>query len=788
VLSAGEDVHHCYEFGPFRLDSEQRVLLRNGEPVPLQPKALDILLLFVRNPGQLITKERLLTAIWPNMVVEESNLSQNVFLLRKALGDGERGHRYIVTLPRRGYQFGETVHARPAAVATAGDAAPTPPPQTGDDATDAAGHPARPRVLQPFLIPAIVGAIIAVVLIIMAGLGHSSRPPVMAASDTIILTEFVNSTGDPVFDGTLRQALAAQLEQSPLLNLLSDQRIATTLALMGKPKDAPISVQLAGEVCQRTGSAVVIDGTIAQLGTRYLLTLKASNCRSGDTLGHAQSQAIDKNHVLDALGTVASSIRSKLGESVSSVQKYDAPPEEVTTPSLDALQAYSLAYRTMIRNNDYPAAIPLFQRAIALDPTFAMAHARLGINYFNLGEPARAEDSLKKAYELRDRLSEREKLYITASYNAMALRDFATARQSYELWAQIYPRDQFAVGNLGVVYSYLGEYDKSLAAIRKAWELNPQNALVYANIVDTLLQLNRLDEAKATAKEAKMLSLESQWLHAHLYIIDFLQHDRAGMEQEVAELADKPGWGDVVLGAQANTAACEGRFGQARELTRRAIEAAARDDKQETAAAYQAEGAVREAFVGNKASAIRQATAALALSHGKTVETLAAIALGVGGDASQAERLADDLARNFPQDTVFQFNAVPAIRAAVALSGGNPAQAIEVLQVAQRYELGQTDEPVGFTMYPVYLRAQAYAAAHRPEAIAEFQKILDHSGIVQNELIAALAHLGLARAYAAMNDDIQAKAAYQDFLTLWKGADQDLPMLRSAELEQAKLL
>jgi DNA-binding winged helix-turn-helix (wHTH) protein/tetratricopeptide (TPR) repeat protein len=787
VLSVGEDGPHCYEFGPFRLDSAQRALLRDGEPVPLPPKALDILLLLVRNPGRLITKEELLTAIWPKMVVEESNLSQNIFLLRKALGDGAPGHRYIVTLPRRGYQFAESVRARPMTVEARG-AAPILPPQAGEAAVDAAAHPVRPSAMRPFLIPAIAGTIIAVVLIIIAGSGHWSRPPVMADSDTIILADFANSTGDPVFDGTLRQALAAQLEQSPLLNLLSDQRIATTLALMGRPKDAPISAQLAGEVCQRTGSAVVIDGSIAQLGTQYLLALKASNCRSGDTLGHAQAQASDKNHVLDALGIMASSMRSKLGESLSSVQKYDAPPEEVTTPSLEALQAYSLGYRTMIRNNDYPAAIPLFQRAIVLDPTFAMAHARLGINYFNLGEPARAEDSLKKAYDLRDRLSKREQLYVTASYNAMALRDFATARQSYELWAQIYPRDQFAVGNLGVVYGYLGEYDKSLAAIRKAWALNSQNALVYANIVDTLLKLNRLDEAKEVATKAKTLGLESQWLHAHLYTIDFLQHDRAGMEREASELADKPGWGDVVLDAQANTAAYEGRFGQASELTRRAIEAAERDDKQETAAAYQAEAAVREAFVGNNASAIRQARAALALSHGKTVQTLAAIALGVGGDPSQAERLANELAHNFPQDTVFQFNAVPSIRAAVALSSGNPAQAIEVLQIAQRYALGQTDEPVGFTMYPVYLRAQAYAAVHRPEAVGEFQRILDHPGIVQNELIAALAHLGLARAYAAANDNIQARAAYNEFLTLWKGADQDLPILKSAELEQAKLL
>ncbi len=779
MLSVGDDGPHFYEFGPFRLDSAQRVLLRDGEAVALQPKAIDILLLLVRNAGRLVTKEELLTAIWPNVVVEESNLSQNIFLLRKALGDAERGQHYIVTLPRRGYQFAETVHVRPVAS--------TPPPRVSGADADTLPHKGRPHVLRPFLVPAIVGALIAVSLIIVAGSGHSRHPPAVAPSDTIVLADFTNSTGDPVFDSTLRQALAAQLEQSPLLNILSDQRIATTLALMRKPKDAPISAQLAGEVCQRTGSAIVIEGAIAQLGTQYLLTLTASNCGSGDTLGHTQSRASDKNHVLDALGAAASSMRSKLGESAGSVQKYDAPPEAVSTPSLEALQAYSLAYRAMIRNNDYPAAIPLFQRAIALDPTFAMAYARLGINYFNLGEPARAEDSLKKAYDLRDRLSEREQLYITASYNAMALRDFATARESYELWAQIYPRDQFAVGNLGVVYTYLGEYDKSLGAIQKARELNPQNALVYANIVETLLQLNRLDQAKAMAIKAGTLSLESDALHAHLYAIDFLQQDQAGMDGEAAELATKPGWGDVALEAQANTAAYEGQFTRARELTQRAVEAAERDDKKETAAAYQAEGAVREAFVGNKTLAIRLATAALALSSGKTVQTLAAIALGVAGNGVQAGRLADDLAHDFPQDTVFQFNAVPAIRAAAALSGGNSAQAIEALQVAQRYELGQTDKPVGFTMYPVYLRAEAYVAAHRVEAVAEFQKILDHPGIVQNEPIAALAHLGLARAYAAANDKALAKAAYQNFLSLWNDADKDLPLLRTARSEYARL-
>jgi DNA-binding winged helix-turn-helix (wHTH) protein/tetratricopeptide (TPR) repeat protein len=783
MLSTRDDGPHCYEFGPFRLDPAQRLLLRDGQAVALQPKALDILLLLVRNAGQLVTKEDLLSTIWPKMVVEESNLSQNIFLLRKVLEDGEGSHRYIVTLPRRGYQFSEPVHIRTNDVA----AASASPPGAINETARVDRRQARLHILRPFLVPGIIGAAIALTVIILAGSAYFRHPPAVDEFDTIVLADFSNNTGDSVFDGTLRQALAAQLEQSPFLNFLSDQRIATTLALMGKAKDAPVSRELASEICQRTGSAAVIDGVITQLGTQYLITLRAANCANGDTLGHAQARAGDKNHVLDALGSVAAAIRSKLGESLSSVQKYDAPPEAVTTPSLDALQAYSVAYKTMIRRNDYPAAIPLFERAVALDPNFAMAYARLGINFFNLGEPGRAADNLQKAYGLRDRLSEREKLYITASYNAMAMRNFEAARQSYELWAQIYPRDQFAIGNLGVVYGYLGEYNQGLAAIQKAWQLNPQNALVYSNIVEALLQLNRLDEATAMAMKAKALNLESQSLSANIYMIDFLRRDRTGMEQAAAELADKPGWADVILHAEANSAAYEGKFAQARELTLRAVDTATRDDKKETAAAYEAEGAVREALVGNNALALRQATAALALSNGKTVQTLAATALALAGEVTQATRVADELAHNFPQDTVFQFNAVPTIRAALALRAGNPDQAIETLQVAQHYELGQTDQPVSFSLYPIYMRAEAYVAAKRGEAGSEFQKILDHPGLAQNEPIAALARLGLARAYAASKDTSQARAAYQSFLAMWKNADAELPILKRANLEYANL-
>ena len=781
----GDDGPHFYEFGPFRLDPALRVLLRDGHLIVLQPKAFEILMLLVRNPGRPITKEQLLSEIWPKIVVEEANLSQHIFLLRKALGEGVDGHRYIVTLPRRGYQFVAAVQVRQNDVAMIADS-PAAPRLPEVDVSVSAVSPSS-RVLRRFLVVGMIGGGIAMVVgIIVASSGYLRHPAALAATDTIVVADFVNNTGDSVFDGTLRQGLAAQLEQSPFLNLLSDQRIGNTLALMGKPKDATISRELASEICQRNGSAAVIDGAIAQLGTQYVLTLRASGCVSGDTLGRAQSRAGDKNHVLDALGSAAAAMRAKLGESLGSVQKYDAPPEAVTTPSLDALQAYSAAYRTMVSRNDYPAAIPLFERAITLDPNFAMAQARLGITFYNLGEPGRAEDNLRKAYELRGRLSEREQLYITASYNAMALRDFETARQSYELWSQIYPRDQFAIGNLGVVYGYLGEYDKSLAAVRQARKLDPQNALVYSNIVQILTRLNHLDEAKAMAGQASSLNLDSSSLQSALYMVDFLQQDQAGMAQAAAQLADKPGWGDVILYAQSDTAAYQGKFALARELTQRAVDAAMRDDKKETAAAYRAESALREALVGNKASAIEQASAALALSNGKVVRALAATALGLAGDIARAEQLADELARDFSQDTILKFNVIPTIRAASAIGAHDPEQAIKALLITGRYELGDTDETVAFAMYAVYVRAEAYLAARRNEAADEFQKIIDRPGVAQNEPIAALAHLGVARANVVSHSS-HAVAAYQAFLTLWKDADKDLPILKGAKTEYAKL-
>ena len=660
-------------------------------------------------------------------------------------------------------------------------------PSPSSGAVKVAEVPVAGRNLRKILIPA------AVILVSVAIAGAFYLRPRQTAhrlteKDTIVLAEFTNTTGDPVFDGTLRQGLSAQLEQSPFLSLLSDQRVAQTLALMAQPKDSRLTRELAREVCQRTASAASIEGSISSLGSQYVLGLKAMNCRSGDVLANEQATASGKEQVLKAVGEAATKIRQKLGESLASVQKYDAPAENVTTPSLEALQAYGLGLQAMTVKNDYATAASLFQRAVSLDPNFAMAYARLGTSYSNLGQTARAAENTRKAYDLRERVSELEKLYIASHYENFVTGNLEAARKTYELWAQTYPRDFVPPGNLGAIYGNLGDYDKALARAQESLKLAPGSGLSYANLVSSYLQVNRLDEARATAQEAQAHNLDSPQIHSSLYGIDFLQHDAAGMEREAAGLMGKPGFEDSMLGSESDTAAYGGQFSKARGLTRRASDSAQRSDEKETAAGYEAVSAVREALVGNMSQAKQQAQAALALSNGRDVEAVSAIALGLAGDSAQATRLAGDLAKGFPEDTIARFHYLPMIHAAAALQSGSATKATEALAPAAPYELGSPAQTLSFALYSVYLRGQAYAAAHQGSAaVAEFQKILDHPSVVLNEPIGALAHLGLARAYSLSSDTAKAKSAYQDFFALWKDADPDIPILKEAKAEYAKL-
>jgi DNA-binding winged helix-turn-helix (wHTH) protein/tetratricopeptide (TPR) repeat protein len=775
-----------YEFGPFRLDAAQRLLLRDECPIPLQPKAFETLLMLVRNSEKVVLKDDLLSTVWADTFVQESNLTQNIFVLRKALGDGDGGRRYIITVPGRGYRFAEKVRTLPVAEhPTPEEASGAPPVTAGEDLLDTTKKARKTGPPRKVWFAA-ASAVLVLALAVFAYL-HFHRTPKLTDKDTVVLADFANTTGDPVFDGTLRQGLSIQLEQSPFLNLLSDQRIEQTLSLMALPKGTRLTSDLARQVCQRTASAAVLSGFIAQVGTRYLLTLYAVNCSNGDQLASAQEQASDKNHVLDALGRMTTEIRTRLGESLASVQKLDTPLENVTTPSLEALQAYSLGHQAEVLGHG-PEAASFYKRAIGLDPKFAMAYVGLGIGYFNSDETSRAAENLEKANQLRERVSEREKLGIALVYDAVVTRNFEAARTSAVLFTQIYPRDARAFSNLATIDAYLDHYDESLAASQQALKLNPAAAQNYSNLVIDYMYLNRLHEARAIAMDAKSRNLDSPFLHTNLYLVAFVAHDTAGMEREAAEATGKPGSEDLVLFFESDTAAYGGQFALARQLTRRAADSALHTGNKETTAEYEAEAAVREALVGNLTLAKQQAKDALALSNGRDAVAMAAISLGLAGDFTDATRLSDDLAKRFPEDTVAHYNSLPAIRAATALRGGEADRAIEALVVSLPYETGQTSQDVSFVLYPIYLRGEAYLAAGQGKAAgAEFQKILNHPGLVQNELIGALAHLELGRAYVMAHETSKAKAAYEDFFTLWKAADPDLAIVRQARSEYAKL-
>ncbi len=656
-------------------------------------------------------------------------------------------------------------------------------------ATQPVAEPQPPQPSAAFPWKKVVAAGVVLLALTAAGLyWNSHRSVKLTEKDTIILAEFTNTTGDTVFDGTLRQGLEVQLEQSPFLTLLSEERIQQTLKLMEQQPNARLTPDIAREVCQRTASAAVLNGSIAQIGNQYTLIIKAVNCANGEVVASVQEAASDKNRVLDALGKAAADIRSKLGESLSTLQKFDTPVEQASTSSLEALQAYSLG-RKMTGANDFAASIPVLQRAIKLDPNFAMAYAALGTSYNNISEPGLAAQFGQKAYELRDRASEREKLYIDSHYYNFAIGDLEKARQTYTMWAQSYPRDEIPITNLGSIDAIVGNFEGSLIRAQEAFRLNP-SGLNYSNLVTCFISVNRLEEARVTAEDAQAKKLDSPYLRAGFYQLAFLKNDKDGMAQQMAWAAGKPGIEDVMLSMQADSLAYSGQLQKAEEVTRQAVASALRADEKETAATYQAEAALRNALFGNAGAARQLSAAALEVSNGRDVQFLSALALAIAGDAAKAQSLANDFMKRFPEDTVVKFVYLPTIRAQLALLRNDAGKAIAELQTASPYDLGQVSNggTVGIALYPVYVRAEAFRAAKQgSQSAAEYQKILDHRGVVVYEPIGALSHLGLGRAYALQSETAKARTAYQDFLTLWKDADPNIPVLIAAKTEYAKL-
>jgi tetratricopeptide (TPR) repeat protein len=608
----------------------------------------------------------------------------------------------------------------------------------------------------------------------------------LSATDTIVLADFANTTGDPVFDDALRQGLSVQLEQSPFLELVSERKVNETLKRMGRPAGDRLTPEITREVCQRTRSKAMLTGSIAGLGSQYVIGLKAVNCNAGDTLATAQEQAPSKEAVLKALDNAAISLRSKLGESIGSVQKYATPVEEATTPSLEALKAFSLG-RKMVFAKGNTAALPFYKRAVELDPDFAIPYVAMSAVYGSLNEVGRATENARKAYDLREKVSERERFGIEGVYYLQATGELEKAAQAYELWQQTYPRDDVPYRDQAFISASLGNWEKTLEETREALRLEQNDVLNYANLGNGYASLNRLDEAEAVYKQAQERRLEGETLLAVRYQLAFLKGDAAQMAQLLSAGTGKPGTEDLLLATQADTEGWYGKLKNAHDMTRRAMDSAQHNDAKETAAAYQAAAALREVESGNWEQARAEADAALKLGPNRDVRALAALALARAGATPAAEKLAAELDKTSPLDTLVQRYWLPTIRAAVALERKDPKRAIELLRAAGTIELGQS---TGLAVYlcPAYLRAEAYLMLHDSNAAAaEFQKFIDHRGLVVNFPWGALARLGLARAYAMQGNPVKARAAYQDFLALWKDADPDIPILKQAKAEYAKL-
>jgi eukaryotic-like serine/threonine-protein kinase len=776
-------------FGLFRFDLSSKDLTKNGIRLRLEEKPALVLNRLIEGAGTVVTRDELQRLLWPNGVHVDFDhgLNKAVNRLRGVLGDDRDEPRYIETLSRRGYRFiAQVQFEKSAKLADVAEALRVvesshpgyePAVTTGSDPLDLR----QPERKSLWLMLAGISAIVLVAGLTLALGVHSRRRLPLTQLDTIVLADFDNKTGDSVFDSALKQALAIELEQSPFLNVLSDRKISETLRMMGHPATERITMDISRDLCVRTGSKAVLGGTISSIGDDYVIYLDATACSTGDIIAKEQVEARGKENVLKALSQASSGIRGKLGESLPSVQKYDVPIQ-VTTSSLDALESYSMGIRIFREKGNAPS-IPFFERAIELDSNFPMAYVSLAIAHGNQGEQTLPAELAKKAYQLRDRATEFEKFRIDALYFS-STGELEKENQTYELCIANYPRDPIAHNNLGSSIAFTtGQSEKALAEYQEALRLAPGVLNIYENLALTYLSLNRLDDANTTIEQALARNLDGATLRQMMYYLGFLRGDAPRMERLVAWTAGQPGTEDLLLSLQSDTEAYYGHINTARQFSLRATESALSAGSLETAATWRVNAALREAELGNAALARQGVADALKLSSGRLVRMQAALALARLGDAREAKALAEGALKSEPSFVMLKFYWFPLIDAAIELERGDADKALMELESASLYESHQLGH-----LYPAYERGQAYLLAHNGTAAAvEFQKLFDHRGLVMNFVTGSLAHLQIARAYAMQGDTAKARAAYQDFVTFWKDADADIPILKQAKAEYAKL-
>lgn len=764
-----------YEFGPFRLDAEREILLRDGKPISLTRKTFQILLVLVQRQNEVVSKDDLMKAVWPDTFVEEGNLTRHVFMLRKALGESPQDRRYIITVAGQGYRLAESVQT-----------------VSEPDLRLVAENQAtlRVEVRETRRWPWITTGIGLAVAAIAAGVFFLMRPAgILGDKDTVLLAGFSNSTGDSIFDETLRQGMAVQLQQSPRLSLISDERIQRTLQMMGRPADTSLTGDTARELCQRTGAAAVLEGAIAPLGSQYVLSLRARRCSNGDMLDQEQAQAPRKEDVLNTLSAIAARFRRRVGESLAQVKEHEKPLPEATTSSLEALKAYATGVRLV--STSPAGAAALFQRAIELDPNFAMAYAWLARQYGDMNEFALSRAMAAKAYELRNRASDPEQFWIAADYNTQVRENLPEARRVCEVWARNYPRDPVPLDMMaGIIDPVFARYDTAVHEARQAVDRDPDFAPSYLILASRYRNAGRLDEATQTLNAAFARKLVRPEMPLERYDIAFVEHDTA-TEDAVTASGDDPVTREWVTQHEALALASRGALRDSRDKFSQAERLAADGGRHESAALYIAAQAATEGWFGNNAEAADRAKAALASPDDAGVVYGAALGLALAGDLPRGEAATADLQKRFSEDTSATISYLPVLRAVLALRRNHPADAIDALRPALPYDLGspRTSIHAAFgALYPAYVRGLAYLAAGEPkQAVAEFQKIIQHPGIVAEDSVGALAELQLARAYTAAGNPAEAKTAYQNLLVLWKNADPDLRALSEARREYARL-
>jgi DNA-binding winged helix-turn-helix (wHTH) protein/tetratricopeptide (TPR) repeat protein len=774
-----------YEFGPFRLDPKKRTLARGAEPVTLTAKVFETLLFLIENRDRALSKDELLGKLWPDAFVDEANLSQNIFILRKTLGDTAQDQRFIVTVRGTGYRFAESVRevdeigaessARVSSLAAAKNRAVAENAYVPADGVASGLNFRRliPGILTPF-------AVVGVLVFLLYRYSHQSGT--LTAKDTILVSDFENRTGDSIFDGTLKHALTIHLEQSPFLSMISDQQVRSTLKLMHR-EDGGVNREVALEVCQRAYGKAVIAGSIASVSKEYVISLEALNCSDGAAIASEQTRAITKEEVLDSLGKIATGLRVKLGESLASIHKFDVPLREATTPSLDALKAFTAGTELLRHNEEQSAAIPLFKRAIEIDPNFALAYAYFARTYVNLGENERAVSYHEKAYKLRDRISEREKLFISSAYHADVTGDLDQEIEAYNLWTQEYPRDWLPLDSLADVYSwYFGQEEKSAELYDRAWRLDTHQPFSPAGLATAYLAMNRLGDARAVLDRAMAAGLDNLPIRTVLYELAVIQGDVATTEAQVRWSESQPvqdnlGW------AIAHAAAQQGRLRASQTIFERDAKEYQAVGFNETASWEFAEQALFAAAFHDSQTARRHAASSLALFRGRSNLKKLALALALAGDAKQSQDLMDDLTRRYPHDALLQRFVLPCTQAAIEVNRHQFRRALALLEPVRRYDFGNLLEFSG-----PYLRGLAYLGDHQPTAAAaEFQQIIDSRGVDPLGANWVLAHLGLARAYVLSGDIEKARASYEHFFALLKEAEPGIPILEEAKTEYRRL-